>query len=184
MAGDTKHGCLRGVFICALRHFCGFGKNSGQPPPKSKEGFPLDFVKVWFNPERRNGRNSVQCLGLTLWSSHSFLLSTWLKVRRGEEIERNMTWRCQGPSEDVRPYLWPCQINKTVVVKLAVRSKNLAAVATTPCCFSVGRSPFWPLTGHFMAGTIGAAGLSWKTELPIKVNLCCTRQIHLYQSPT
>lgn len=109
-------------------------------------------------------------------SLHSFLLFTWLKVRRREEIERNMTRRCQGQSEDVCPYLWPCQINKTVVVKLAVRSKNLAVVATTPHHYNVGKSPFWPLTGHFMAETIGAAGLRWKTELCTKINLCCTWQ--------
>lgn len=90
--------------------------------------------------------------------------------KKGRERERNITWRCQGQSEDVCSYLWHCQINKIVIIKLAVRSKNLT-VATTPCCYNVGRCPFWPLPGHFLAGTIS---LRCKTELSAKVNLCCT----------
>lgn len=108
----TKQGCLWGISICVLRHFYGFGKSSEKPPPKSREDFSLGLVNVWFNPERRNGRSSVHWAGLILRSLNSFLLSTWLKIIIREETERNMTWRCQGQSEDVCPYLWPCQINK------------------------------------------------------------------------
>lgn len=71
----TEQGCLWEMFICALRHFCVFGKSSWQPPPKSEEDFPLDLLQVWFNPERRKGRSSVQWAGLTL---RSYTVSLYL----------------------------------------------------------------------------------------------------------
>lgn len=112
----TKWGCLWGKPICALTHlFHVSGNSSGQWPPKSKEAFLVGLVRVWFEKQKEQHTAGSSWL----WELHSCPLSAQLSlgVRSVQSYREIQQGDAKVRDEDLSPYLWPCKIDRTVIIK-------------------------------------------------------------------